>query len=207
MEDAKTVEDNAQEKEVNSNQEQEQNQKQEVDPNELAAKLEKLEQSNKRLLDESYQYKQKYNGLKSEIEQKQKQSLEEQENFKELYELEKQKSMEASSKAEKLKRQALQKDMHFKVASKATDAYDVSDIIKSLPRDLLEIDEETESVSGIEEAIKHVRESKPYLFKKNNGTGFADRRPQGDNGKRSWEDLEGREKDKLFADSLNEWIN
>lgn len=181
----------------------------EIDVNELQAKLDKLEQSNKRLLDESYGYKQKYNSLKSEHEERQKHQLEEQENYKELYELERKKANDALTEAQEARRKALKKDMHFKVASRAGDANDVEDVIHNLKkygRDVLQIDEETETINGIDEALEIVRKEKPWLFKKQNSTGMVDSRPKGDNGKKSWNDLTAQEKDELFKKDLTSWL-
>lgn len=179
---------------------------QEVDSEKLMAELEKLKATNQRLLDESVQYKNKYKEVKESVEKQTKQKLEEEENFKALYEQTEKKFYETQNQLNDYKKQILKKDLAFKVANVAKDAYDIDDVLNRLPREMLKIDEETGEVSGVDEAVSYLKEKKWYLFNQQKNTGMSDQRPKNDSGKKSWKDLEKHEKDKLFKDSLSEWL-
>lgn len=152
--------------------------KPQVNVDDLVSRMEALEQTNKRLLEESKHNKEKYVNLRSEVEQKEKVKLEESENWKELLEIEKNEKFELASKLKQYKKDSIQKDLQFKVASLAKDAHDVSDVIRSLPKEMLSIDQETGSISGVEEAYNTVRQQKPYLFDTQRKSGMTADRPQ-----------------------------
>ena len=79
----------------------------------------------------------------------------------------------------KYKKATLKKELHYQVAKHATDAFDVDDVIKSLPKDMLEVDEETLAVKGVDQAVSFVKEKKPYLFDRQVKHGMANARPDG----------------------------
>lgn len=144
---------------------QEVDQKPEIDLEALMSRVEQLESSKNRLLEESKEWKGKYQGLKQNVEKETESKLAENEQWKELLELERNKVHELSSKVKNLSTATMQKDLQFKVASLAKDAYNVDDVITSIAKTgMLKKDEETGSISGIEEAYNTVREQKPYLF-------------------------------------------
>ena len=74
-------------------------------------------------------------------------------------------------------KKALKKDLNFKVASLAKDAHDISDIISVLPKEMLAIDEESQTIGGIEEAVNSVRANKPWLFNTEKKSGMTSQRP------------------------------
>lgn len=153
-----------------------------VDVEALVQRIEQLESTNRRILDESKQYKDRFRSLKSEVESKEKAELEESENWKELLDMEKNKSHELNSKLQDFKRKSLQKEMMLQVAKRVPDAYDVDDIIKTLPRDVLSIDEESLEIKGVDEAVTFIREKKPWMFKQEKSTGQIAGRPSSDKG-------------------------
>ena len=153
----------------------------ELDVSTLMARLEKLESTNARILEESKSHKSKYQGLKSSVEEKEKAQLTENEQWKELLEMEKNKSSEFESRLRDQSKMTLKKEINFKVATLAGDAHDVNDIISALPKDLISINEEELSVNGIDEAVNSVRDSKPWLFKQESKSGMASGRPVVDN--------------------------
>ena len=180
----------------------------EIDVKAMAERLQKLEATNQRLLDESVQYKNKYKTLRTEIEEKQHQALEQEENWKELYESERKKTSQTLDQLHQYKKTALQRDMHYKVAASAKDAWDVGDVINALPKDMLQIDDESNSVGGVDDALTWVKQNKPHLFKQHTGTGMSDSRPKGNSGKLAYEDLNKDEKNALFAKSLKDaWFS
>lgn len=163
-------------------QEQEQKgeaQKEQIDVEALMSRMEKLEQTNARLLDESKSYKEKYRTVVSEVETKEKAKLEEGENWKELLDREKNEKHQIKEQLSKYKKTIAQKDLHFRVASVAKDAFDVTDVISSLPRDLLTLDEESLEFGGVSEAVNFVKEKKPWLFNSGKSAGQTGARPDG----------------------------
>jgi hypothetical protein len=136
----------------------------EVNIEALMARLEKLENTNSRLLDESKTNKSKYQSLRSEVDSKQQVQLEESENWKELLEIEKNKGFELQENNKKIKQNVLKQKLNFEVAKHAKNAFDVTDVINSLDKNLLSIDEESLDIGGIKEAVESVMSNKPHLF-------------------------------------------
>ena len=143
---------------------------QEIDVKALMAEMDKLRSTNERLLNESKQNKAKYQGLRTEVDSRQQKSLEENEQWKELLEIEKNKSFEVQEQMKSMKQKVLQSNLHAEVAKHAKNAFDVNDVVSNLQskKDMLNIDEENLRVDGIKEAVEIVMKEKPYLF--NTGT-------------------------------------
>jgi thiamine kinase-like enzyme len=174
----------------------------EVDVNALMARLEQLESTNQRILNESKEYKTKYRSLRENVEQKEQEQLEKSENWKELLDIEKNKSNQYAQEAKQLKSQMLKKHIDFEVARLAPNAFDIGDVINNLPKEMLSINEETMEVKGIEEAVNLIKEKKSYLFNVKQGTGMAQQRPVADNGEVSFKDLDKQQQDRLFREAL-----
>ena len=143
----------------------------------LAQKVEQLEASKNRILEESKEWKSKAQTLKSEKEAAERERLEQSGEVEKLLEIERNRSHELAQAKAQMEKAALKKELHFQAARFAGDAYDVSDVIKSLPQELLSLDKENLSVQGVQDAVTKLRESKPYLFKKTAASGMADSRP------------------------------
>jgi len=152
---------------------------QEVDIDSVMVRLKELESMNGRLLKESSYNKGRFQNLKGKIEDDHINKLEDGGNFKDLYELEKKKRFEVEDTLKTSRKNGMQKDMRFKVSSLASDAHNVDDILAALPKKMLAMDEDTFEISGIEEAVNHVRENKPYFFAKNTSSGMMSGRPDG----------------------------
>jgi oligoendopeptidase F len=182
----------------------EEQKEQQVDINAVMNRLEQLEQTNQRLLEESKQYKNKYRGLRDEVETKEKAKLEESENWKELLDREKNEKMQLADQVRSYKQQTLKQNINFEVARHAPNAFDVNDVITSLPKDMLQMDEETLEVKGIEDAVNLVKEKKPWLFDTKKSTGMASQRPVADNGNVRFEDLSKEEQNELFKKALSQ---
>jgi hypothetical protein len=178
------------------------NENQEFDAQSLLVRLEKLEGSNNRLLEESKTWKSKYKGLSSDVEAREKAELEKTENWKDLLEIEKNKRSEYEMQLKDTRKTVLQKELEFKVATMASDAIKVTDVINALPRDMLTIDDEGLSISGVEEAVNHVRENNAHYFKSDNKTGMSSARPNGVTGKKTYDEFSNEEKDLAFAKAL-----
>jgi myosin heavy subunit len=173
-----------------------------LDVKAVLEKLNQLEQTNARLLDESKEYKTKYKGLRTEVESKEKEKLEAQENWKELLEMERNRNFELQEKFKTTKKQTLKQKLNFEVARLAQGAYDINDIITSLPQDIIEIDEENLEIKNVDQAVAFVKEKKPYLFNSKHSTGMVDGRPKAESGHVSFDDLSSIEQDKLFKEAL-----
>ena len=159
-----------------------QNEQPEVDVAALIARMEKLEATNNRLLEESKTNKAKYQGLRTEVEEKEKAQLTESENWKELLEIEKNKRSDFETQLKNTKKTVLQKELQFKVAQLAADTKKgyLDDVMRNLPQDLITIDEESLTVAGVEEALNVVREKKPDFFKSEIKSGMTSGRPVAD---------------------------
>jgi len=155
-----------------------------------------LKSTNERLLNESKTYKNKYQGLRNDVETKQKTQLEESENWKELLDIEKNRAFELEEKHKSMQKNVLRQKLNFEVARHAKNAFDVNDVINSLDRNSLHIDEENLEVGGIKEAVELVMKSKPHLF----NTGV---KPHG-MGERPPENYKPEEKEKSLAELLGE---
>ncbi len=143
----------------------------------IKAQIKKMEESNARLLEESKGYKAKYQGLKANVENTEKAKLTENEQWKELNELKENEIHKLNERLRDTEKKALKKDLNFKVASLAKDAHDISDIISVLPKEMLAIDEESQTIGGIEEAVNSVRANKPWLFNTEKKSGMTSQRP------------------------------
>ena len=121
----------------------------------------------KRLLGESFENSKKYKDLRDTVDADRKKQLEEKEDWKSRFELEKLEHDETKQKHSLTKKQVLQKDLDFEVSRYATDAHDVKDVINNLNKKSLVIDEADLSVSGIKEEVVRLRTEKPFLFKQN----------------------------------------
>lgn len=178
--------------------------KKEVEPNpELEAiksQIKKMEDSNARLLEESKGYKTKYQSLKAEVEGSEKAKLTENEQWKELNELKENEIHKLTERLKVTEKKALKKDLNFKVAAIAKDAYDVNDIIGALPKELLNINDEDQTISGVEEAINSVRTNKPWLFNTEKKSGMTSQRPVVDNTK----EPDTRTNEDKLSDALGE---
>jgi hypothetical protein len=168
----------------------------------IMAKIKKMEDSNARLLEESRGYKARYQSLKENVENSEKAKLTENEQWKELLEIERNKSSEFQNKLKETNRMVLQKELALKVSTLCNDAYNVQDIINNLPKDLINIDEENLSISGLEEAVNVVRQSRQYLFNTEKKSGMTSQRPVLDTSPEK--DL--RSTNAKLADTLSEYF-
>jgi predicted nuclease with TOPRIM domain len=173
-----------------------------LDVKAVLEKLNQLEQTNARLLDESREYKTKYKGLRTEVDAKEREKLAVEENWKELYDKSEQSRFEIDEKYKSTKKQVIKQVLRLEVARHAPNAYDLEDIMKSLPLEMIEIDEENLTVNNVGPAVARVQEKKPYMFNNKQSTGMVDGRPKAESGHVSFDDLSSIEQDKLFKEAL-----
>ncbi len=179
----------------------------EAKDNGLAERLAQLEATNKRLLEESKAYKEKYQKTRDEVAAKEKEALEKTGSKDELLERYKNEAFEYQQKMDKLKRKALEKELKFEVAKHATDAYKLEAVVKNLPTSLIQLDEETLSVSGVKEAIDHLRKEDSYLFKPATQPSVVTSRPSAmPLGQKPLAELSAKEKDARLKEALSQII-
>lgn len=125
----------------------------------LLKRVVSLESTNKRLLDESKNNKQKYLDLKGKEEIRSKQEAEVQGKYKELYE-----STEEKLKA--LSTKLLREKVYNAVSSHAAKAgcVDVEAALRLGTTDLLQYDDEKDVVHGADVFVEDLRKNKPWLF-------------------------------------------
>lgn len=175
----------------------------EVNTQELMERLEKLESTNARLLEESKAYKTKYQSVQKEKEETERERLEKEGKIQELLELEKNTAAKLRSEVADVKKQALRNSLKFEVAKHATDAYSVEDVINSLPQEMITMDEETMTFTGIQDAVSKLKEEKFYLFKNERQTGMVDGRPSSAKPEeKPFQELSTQEQDRLFKEEL-----
>lgn len=148
------------------------------DANELMERLERLESSNQRLLDESKSWKSKYQQTKAEIEQQETQKMQQSNDFKGLYEKAQQEINSLKATHEDERRNSLKATLKYEVAKNARDAEDVDLLISALTakQGSLAYDKESKHWEGVESAIGELRKEKPFLFSKER-VGMANGRP------------------------------
>lgn len=132
----------------------------------LVAKLEQSQSSNDRLLGESKDNKAKYQSMRKQQEDAQKEDMESKEQWKELLEKERNEKFELESDLKASKKRAVLKEIHFQAAKHAPDAQDIDILINSIPLTEDMIDKDTGEVSGLSGVIDELRKNKPFLFKK-----------------------------------------
>lgn len=173
----------------------------------LMERVEKLEASRDRVLNESREHKQRATRFKEEVENKDRERLEAEGKLQELLDLERNKLTEREREIEALKRRTLKKSLDFEVARLANDAYDVRDITASLPSELISINEDTGEVSGVDDAIGRLRKEKPYLFKQGEKPGMVTSKPRGegqagDGGNKTVKEMSAEERKHTLAQAL-----
>lgn len=149
-----------------------------VDVNEMMARLEKLESSNSRLLEESRTWKSRYQQTKAEIEQEKTQKMEQSNDFKGLYEKAQQELAAANQAREDEKKESLRATLKYEVAKNAKDAEDVDLLIAAITskQGSLAYDKENRHWEGVESVIGEIRKEKPFLFNRER-VGLANGRP------------------------------
>lgn len=151
-----------------------------IDLDALTSRMERLENSNTRLLEESKSWKAKYQGVQSKVEQQQTTEMQEANDFKGLYEkqLEKVDSLEEDLKTQQ--KSKLESSLMYEVAKNAKDAEDTDLLlaaVKLKQKDLLGYDRELGTWKGVDDAVDALRVSNPGLFIKEK-TGMVNGRPQ-----------------------------
>lgn len=153
------------------------------DIKELLAKIEQLQSTNERLLNESKTYKsksQEYQELQQKLKSLEDEKLQKEGNWQEMI---KRLQEEKSSVEQKLRQkdnEILKSNVYSTVANIAKDAHDIDDLLaQSEFSKMIEVDEE--SLKPVKESVDmfvgKLREVKPYLFKNKKVASMGDARP------------------------------
>lgn len=180
------------------------NETQEVDVQGLQEKLETLQKSYERVLNESKSHAEKYKSLRDKMTNDEQQRLEQSGDLKQLLELEKRKRQEVEQRLTDTRKTALKKSLNFEIAQFANDAHDITDVISNVTKsDLVNYNEDTLQFEGINEAVTMLRENKPYLFRNQNIPSMVTGRPTINTPKeKSLNDMSVEELTKALANTL-----
>lgn len=126
----------------------------------LLAQVARLTSTNERLLDESKRYKSQSREFKEKLDSQQKQTLEEQGKYKELYEGMQQKYQEQEDRRMKLAVKSAVKEHAVKAG-----CVDPEALLKLSDVSMLQYDPETDTVSGMDLLVDRGKKDFSYLFK------------------------------------------
>ena len=134
---------------------------------EIQAQLTQMTETNKRLLSESKKNADKYRSLRDETSSDETKALEEKKDWQALLKKSRQETSDLTEKFDQLKVKNLKSSLNLQVSRFAKDAHNVDDIINALDTSLVQMDQETETFAGVEDAVKDLRSKKAYLFTAN----------------------------------------
>ena len=147
-------------------------------------KAKALESKAARLEDESKKNKTRAQTAEEKINEAEKAKLEEQGKLEELLRVEREEKSKLSKTLETRTQGVLREKLRAEMSKHAKDAHDVDMLLKVTDhKDLLSINEDELSVSGIEDFVGKCRESHSYLFKKKTMGSGEDKKPKGDDNK------------------------
>jgi len=144
--------------------------KPEVKVEELMSRMEQLEKSNSRLLDESKTWKSKYQSIRSEAEEREHETLKQSNDFKGLYEKTLDQVGTLKGQLTEVQKERLETSLKYEVAKNGGDADDMDILlaaVKTKKKDVLGYDSESQNWKGVDLAVEDLRKSNPGLFKSN----------------------------------------
>jgi hypothetical protein len=152
--------------ENSTNVEQVTEQSEQVDINKVMSDLDALKKSNERLLEESKDWKKKYQSVSTEKSSIEKQRLEKEGNFQQLLETEKSERLELEKKLKEREKTLLKTQARSLLAEFAKDAHDLGDLLKLDEVSMIQYDEENLTVikDSVLKFVSTVKEKKPWMF-------------------------------------------
>lgn len=133
----------------------------------LEEKAKALEASKERVLKESNDYKTRAKAAEEKLSEAEKAKLEQDGKLSELLNREREEKEKLLEELTQNKSVVLKEKLRAEVAKHAKDAHNVDRLLEVRDhRSLLKIDDATLSVEGVEDFVKKVRETDPYLFRK-----------------------------------------
>lgn len=180
------------------------------DTSALLERIEKLEASNKRLLEESKGYKEKYKSVANEVEEKEKKIALEKGDLQKLLEMERAKVQQVSSEAQKLRESVLKSTIRQTVAKHAVDVYDHDDLLnqpqfahilkEAIDPEALSVDE-----TKVKEYVSEVLKAKPYMKKNSQMPGVVTKKPgsSANGSAKSLDEMSGKEIEALIRSKFS----
>lgn len=145
-----------------------------VSMEDLLRRTAELESQNRRLLDESKKYKSNWQKIKEEQAAKEQKTLEEQGRYKDLYA---QKDQEYKSLVQSLMREKVSSAV--KMQASRYGCVDETALLKLGNSELLQYDEETQAVHGVDAYLEDAKTKFPFLFKQSQTPSVNNAQPQG----------------------------
>lgn len=149
---------------------------------ELVKRLEQLEATNRRLLEESKKYKEKAKTYEQEVENATQESLSKEKDLAKVLEAERKRLEKLAKENKEMKQKTLQSNIFQTVAKFATDVNDIEDLLnqpkygeilkRGIDADSLSLDEEV-----AKEYVETVLKAKPYLRKQPEATTMMTKKP------------------------------
>ena len=160
------------------------NQTENVSVSDLMKKVEALEASNKRLLEESKGYKEKYRKTAEEVSETEKKIALEKGDLQKLLELTRNELNEKKSEIESMREKVIGQEIQKTVSQFASDAINLEDVLAQsayVPILKEAVDKEALAVSPekAKQFVDEVRKAKPYLFKSASQPGVVTKKPNG----------------------------
>jgi predicted nuclease with TOPRIM domain len=156
---------------------------QKADVNEVMKRIEQLESTNKRLLDESKSWKNQATDFKSKLDENEKNKVAQSGDDKQLLEYEKKQREKIEGENKKLKAKTLDQAIKNVVGKYAKDAHNIDDVLNQ-PQfgHILKAGIDAENLTVDETAAKDfvnaVFEAKPYMRKNSQQAGVDSSRPK-----------------------------
>lgn len=139
--------------------------------------IEELQSSKERILNESKEFKSKWRSLEQQKADEEKERALKSGNLEEVIKTLKSENETIKSATREKEAKLLEQKLKFEIARQATDSWDVVDVIKALPKEMLTLNEDAMEFEGIEKAVNWVRENKKYLFKTVNAASMTSEVP------------------------------
>jgi vacuolar-type H+-ATPase subunit I/STV1 len=150
----------------------------------LQAEIQKLRDTNQRLLKDSKEYKSKAKFASEKLSEFEQSQLEKEGNFEKLLERSRSENNDLISEVKNLREKTIDKELRARVAELAPDAHSIDMVLAVKDhRDLLKVDQESLSVSGVDDYLEAIRENNSYLFKGKKPEATEHRRGNFDEGK------------------------
>lgn len=137
-----------------------------ISVDDLLKRVEQLEKSKSRVLEESKEYKSKYMTLKQELESKEQQEVEKSGDLEKKLQFLQSKKQELESQYTSVQKTALSKEIYYQIAQNAPDAHDIKAVANQIDHAILDVDPSTLEVKGVAEAIDDLRKKAGWMFKK-----------------------------------------
>lgn len=173
--------------------------------NALLERIEKLEATNKRLLEESKGFKEKYKSVATEVEEKEKKIALEKGDLQKLLEMERNKVQQVSGEAQKLRESVLKSTIRQTVAKHAVDVHDHDDLLNQpsfshILKEAIDPENLTVDEDKVKEYVTEVLKAKPYMKKNSQMPGVVTKKPGMANGssQKTVEQMTGKEIEDLI---------